>query len=103
MPTKVRFHACQVSAAAQESFAQKVLLGLGKPESVLWHHLCISMVDSRLLVYATPVVVGGRLRGYAWCGMQLSPPPPVPGGSAQAAHRHCTRPFPGESGLATQD
>ena len=20
--------------------------------------------------------------------------PPVPGGSAQAAHRHCTRPFP---------
>ena len=29
--------------------------------------------------------------------------PPVPGGSAQAAHRHCTRPFPGESGLATRD
>ena len=22
--------------------------------------------------------------------------PQVPGGSAQAAHRHCTRPFPGE-------
>ena len=33
-----------------------------------------SIVDSRLLVYATPVVVGGRLRGYAWCGMQLSIP-----------------------------
>ena len=31
-------------------------------------------MDSRLPVYATPVVVGGRLRGYAWCGMQLSTP-----------------------------
>ena len=29
--------------------------------------------------------------------------PPVPGGSAQAAHRHCTRPFSGESRLATRD
>ena len=74
MPTKVRFQAYQVSLAAQGSFPQKVLLRLGKPESVLWHHRCISMVDSRLLVYATPVVEGGRLRGYAWCGMQLSTP-----------------------------
>ena len=29
---------------------------------------------TRLPVYATPVVVGGRLRGDAWCGMQLSTP-----------------------------
>ena len=29
---------------------------------------------TRLTVYATPVVVGGRLRGDAWCGMQLSTP-----------------------------
>ena len=29
--------------------------------------------------------------------------PPVPWGSAQAVHRHCARPFPGESGLATRD
>ena len=28
----------------------------------------------RLPVYATPVVVGRRLRGDAWCGMQLSTP-----------------------------
>ena len=33
----------------------------------------------------------------------IVPPPPVPGGSAQAAHRHCTRPYPGESGLVTRD
>ena len=74
IPTKVRFQACQVSTAAQGSFAQKVLLRLGKPESVLWHHRRISMVYSRLLVYATPVVVGEQLRGYVWCGMQLSTP-----------------------------
>ena len=74
IPTKVRFQACQVSTAAQGSFAQKLLLRLGKPESVLWHHLRISRVDSRLPVYATPVVVGGRLRGDAWSGMQLSTP-----------------------------
>ena len=29
---------------------------------------------TRLPVYATPVVVGGWLRGDAWCGMQLSTP-----------------------------
>ena len=73
MPTNVRFQVCQVSAAAQGSFAQKVLLRLGKPESVLWHHLRY-LWRARLPVYATPVVVGGRLRGDAWCGMQLSTP-----------------------------
>ena len=57
---------------------------------------------TRLPVYATPVVVGGPLRGDAWRGMQLSTPQ-FRGGSTQAAHRHCTRPFPGESGLATRD
>ena len=74
MPTKVRFQACQVSTVAQGSFAQKVLLRLGKPESVLWHHLLISMFEWRLPVYTTPVDVGGRLRGDTWCGMQLSTP-----------------------------
>ena len=74
MPTKVRFQAYQVSTAAQGSFAQKMLLRLGKPESVLWYHRRISMVYSQLSVYAAPVVVGGRLRGYVWCGMQLSTP-----------------------------
>ena len=29
--------------------------------------------------------------------------PLVPGGSVQATPRHCTRPFPGESCLATRD
>ena len=66
---------------AQGSFAQKVLLRLGKPESVLWHHLRY-LWWTRLPVYATPVVVGGRLRGDAWCGIQLSTPP----GSALMAH-----------------
>ena len=75
MPTKARFQVCQVSTAAQGSFAQKVLLRLGKPESVLWHHPRISMVEWRLPVYATPVVVGGRLRGDAWCGMHYYQPP----------------------------
>ena len=101
MPTKIRFQAFQVSTAAQGSFTQKVLLRLGKPESVLWHHLRISMGG-----LATP-----GLRNTGSCGRAVAElrmvwnaiiDPPVPGDSAQAAHRHCTRPFPGESGLATR-